>query len=49
MKLYHSTEIKSNSGEVEWQHAKEIKQLPKSVNISAKNLFTIATGYFPLK
>lgn len=45
----HGTEVISNSREVEGKHPEKIKELPKPVNIPAKNLFTIAPSNFALK
>ena len=48
-KANHGTEVVSNSREVEGEHPKKIKKLPKPVNIPAKNLFTIASSNLALK
>lgn len=45
----HGTEVVSNSCEVEGEHPEKIKELPKPINIPAKNLFTIAPSNFALK
>jgi len=49
LKNYHATEIESNSGEVEWQHSEEVKSSSKTINITAKCLFSISISNLSLK
>lgn len=46
---YHGAKVKPDSGKIEWHHSEKVKELPKSINIPAENLFPISTSYLSLE